>query len=589
MKTTHKRSSVTPMSNLRDKLLQAYQKGTFLEITQQAYFDKSNDQGIIGKKIAEIHNEGLINAITEFRHLTRNSEKLNFFTLTHVLQDVIPLLSSDVEPVMDCVRHLVSEAGDDLTAGSLYPPFIEFCSSGSERPKKVLELVNKDLEAWIDFLSPAISSGAKLHLSEYVEEAVKLSTDENIHVRIRAIFSLGQIDYCQDKGLINKALESLKLAVESETDDQLFSNVLRSAFSLYEADNCLENDVEMIINQCLVKGGDQMLYQASNLLWLSTKELSGHWRESLLNSLGNTNPKHNGTLNNINYALKNIVDLGDEERAIQFIEKFLKTNPDVSIEVFEYLTRRVYENDHGFLYMLVTRWFLSKEYVLGKAVLELLSVGIDSGIALTADLNQLKGLPEGINVFVARKAIGWLYTKPVSAASFIVSLIDFATEKELEEIEALLFDPLLLSYTKVKDYLDKNSASYSKKTNSVINAVKQRLKEYHEGLNTDRDIPELLPSQSHRETYSRHFNYLMQKSKKEAESKSVFFGLFKRSVLLYGRSSIHYMQISDEKPQRSETPLQSFSTSIEVPSLELFDSLGLDYMLRDCRYEGGNS
>ncbi len=577
------------MSNLRDKLLQAYQEGTFLEITQQAYFDNSNDRSVIGKKIAEIHNEGLINAISEFRHLTRNSEKLDFFTLTHVLQDVIPLLSSDVEPVMDCVRHLVSEAGDDMSAGSLYPPFIEFCSADSERSKKVLELVNNESEAWIDFISPAISSGAKLHLSEYVEEAVKLSSDENIHVRIRAIFSLGKIDYCQDKGLINKALESLKLVVESENDDQLLANVLRSAFSLYEADNSLENDVEVIINQCLVKGGDQMLHQASDLLWRSTKELPGHWRESLLNSLGNTNPVHNGTLKNINYALKNIVDLGYEERAIQFIEKFLKTNPDVSVEVFGYLTRRVYENDYAFLQLIVTRWFLSKEYVLGKAILELLSVGIDSGIALTADLNQLKDLPEGINIFITRKAIGWLYTKPVSAASFIVSLIDSASDAELEEIENLLFDPLLLSYGKVKDYLDKNSASYSEKANSIINSVKKRLKEYHEGLKTDCKIPELLPSQTHRDTHLRYFNYLMQKSKKEAESQSVFLRLIKHSVLLYGRSSTDYMQMADEKPQRSETPLQSFSTSIEMPSLEFVDPFGLDYMLRVCRNEGCNS
>ena len=516
---------------------------------------------------------------------TNNS--VDLFSIIQVLEDVIPTLKAPILSIMDCVEHLVTE-GDDMAAGSLYTPFTKFCEIEKSRPIEVLEIVKEDNEKWINFISPAIVAGSNIDLSEYVDIAIQLSSDENLSVRVRAIFALGRINYCHDKTLLTKALETLKHSVQSETDDQLLANILRSVFVLFEADNSLEKNVEAIIEQCLLCKGDEVLHQASELLWRNTNNLSSTLRENLLNSLGDTNPNNKGTLNIINYALKNVVDLGEEERTTEFIEKYLIKNPEISIETFQYLTRRVYENDRKYLNMLVTRWFLSKEYVLGKAVVDILGADTEGRVQLSVDLELLKGLPEGIRVFLTRKAVGWLYTKPLSAVSFIISLIDTATDDELEQIEELLFDPLLISYGKVKDYFEKRLPNKSEIINSVLSSVLAKLNKYQDGLRIEPDIPELLPPQSHRETHSRHFSQLMAISKKEAESKSVFSGLFKHSVLLYGRTSIHYMQMADEKPQRSETVLQKFSHSFDIPTLGFVDPFGLDYMLRVYRNEGCN-
>ncbi|MEB2464665.1 hypothetical protein, partial [Listeria monocytogenes] len=49
-------------------------------------------------------------------------------------------------------------------------------------------------------------------------------------------------------------------------------------------------------------------------------------------------------------------------------------------------------------------------------------------------------------VFISRKAIGWLFTRQVETAKFILSIADVASENTIEKLEGILYFPLLLSY-----------------------------------------------------------------------------------------------------------------------------------------------
>lgn len=105
-------------------------------------------------------------------------------------------------------------------------------------------------------------------------------------------------------------------------------------------------------------------------------------------------------------------------------------------------------------------------------------------------------------------------------------------------------------------------------------------------MKSARDIPELLLSQSHRETHSRLANRQMAEARKKAEKASILNSICSKSVLLYGRKSIHYIHGLDEQMHRQEMPLHSFSHSIEHSRLAYMDPHGLDYMLRVFSIEG---
>ncbi|WP_419601337.1 hypothetical protein, partial [Thiolapillus sp.] len=57
------------------------------------------------------------------------------------------------------------------------------------------------------------------------------------------------------------------------------------------------------------------------------------------------------------------------------------------------------------------------------------------------------------------------------------------------------------------------------------------------------------------------------------------------SVILYGRSSINYVQQGTSGPSRMEIPMQAHSVEMESPRRNNLDPFGLEYMLRLFRAE----
>ena len=77
----------------------------------------------------------------------------------------------------------------------------------------------------------------------------------------------------------------------------------------------------------------------------------------------------------------------------------------------------------------------------------------------------------------------------------------------------------------------------------------------------------------------------MAESLKAAEAQSVFLKMFSKSILLYGRKSISYVNGAEGKSQRMEIPLQCHGTEIEFPRMQYLDPFGMDYGLRILKCE----
>lgn len=576
------------MNEIKERLIKASNDGNFLEVVCQSYFDQDDDRKSVGQQLAFLHNEGKIDVISEFKQLKNDAANTNFFSTRHVLDDALPELNSPVFAVMDCVKHLVAEAGNDMTAGWLFGPFIKFCEADPNRPIEVLQIAESSGSEWLDFISPAIISGSNLRLSKYAGRAIELSGHESIEINIRAVFAIGRINYRNDTSLLANTLCALEKIIQSEYDDRLFGTVLRSAFALYLADNNMESKVVALIQTALIQRGDFALHAASELFIFEKDKIPPLVLDVLLEALKDTKPQNKGSLDNIDHGLQHLVKTNQEDKAISFLEHLLVHNRDeLSIEVFDSLILNLYGNNQPFLNKLATRWFLSKKVPLCRAVMDIVGQGHGNDIVLIADTEQITKQTEGIHLFAARKAIGWLYINPVSATSFIVSLLDTSSENEIEQITELLFDPLLISYSgKVKQYLESLLPNQSTKVQGILTNALEKLENYHDGLKSARDIPELLPSQSQRETHFRLANRQMAEARKKAEKASILNSICSKSVLLYGRKSIQYVHGLDDQVHRQEMPLHSFSHSIEHSRLAYMDPHGLDYMMRIFRVEG---
>jgi hypothetical protein len=143
-----------------------------------------------------------------------------------------------------------------------------------------------------------------------------------------------------------------------------------------------------------------------------------------------------------------------------------------------------------------------------------------------------------------------------------------------------------MNYTgSMREYVAKQAGRESGKVKETIDKALASIEKYLEDLRSVSSLPALHPSQSQRESYRRQYGRTMAESMRAAEKQSVFYGLFSRSTLLYGRKSINYIYAGDGQPKRMELPLTSHSVKMEFPRMYNLDPDGVDYMLRVFRLE----
>lgn len=573
------------MDFAKQQLVDAIDAGTFLKVAHRIYIENYDHREEVGEILANIHNNGKIDVIAEFRKLNYADQQYDFFMTRHVLEYALPSINASVTAVMACVKHLVEQAGNDMAAGTLIPPFIRFCEANAERADEVLSVALADIDDTFDFITPAIVAGSHLQLEQYANKAVELSSHENVRIRSRSVHALGRITYHDRKDLIAKSLRVIQTAVEQGYDEYLYATALRSVFALYKADSNAEDIVFKLTKYLLQEDTGIVLYEASQLFSSEAKALPASMIDLFLESLVKVKSEHHGTIKNIDLGLFSLIKHGMREKVIFFLEELLSHGEqNFSVSQFETLSYSI-RNNNQFLNILITRWLLSKQIVLGRAAAELLDDHSNYGVVVTADLDQL---PKGSRIFLAKKSCGWFFHKPISAVSMIISLMDSASDDEVQEMVEILFHPLLISYSCcAKEHLAKIVNDYSEKLKQVINILFDRIDSYYDGSNSS--IREMLPIQAQRETYSRHLNRSMNDSVGD-RPQGILAQIFKPTLLLYGNNSIHYIYHGKgDQKSRQEMPLAKISHSFELPSLECIDPHSLDYTLRVFRIEGCNS
>jgi hypothetical protein len=282
-----------------------------------------------------------------------------------------------------------------------------------------------------------------------------------------------------------------------------------------------------------------------------------------------------------------LIKTGEHERAIRFLEELLLLHPSkLTLKVFDSAAREILKSG-AVMSKVLTRWFLRGERTLCEGVQEIAGTYHGDDLRIEIDPAELTPLDFVHVIFIAHKAIGYFFMKPVTAASVVISLMRVAPNDEvLHELGELLLSPLLMNYTgSMCEYVAKQAAHESGKVKETIDKALASIEKYLEDLRGVPNLPALHPSQAQRESHRRHMAESMAESMRAAEKQSVFFGLFSRNTLLYGRKSINYIYAGDGQPKRMELPLTSHSVKMELPRMYNLDPDGVDYMLRVFRLE----
>ncbi len=234
------------------------------------------------------------------------------------------------------------------------------------------------------------------------------------------------------------------------------------------------------------------------------------------------------------------------------------------------------------MHRLLIQAFLTANLGLAKGLTDVLNV-IEKPAPFSFDLAPFKLAPLQLR-YLCRKAVGFLFLKPVVAASLLVAALRADNGESSGEIEDLLFDPLLVNFGgDPHDYLA--TISPADPVYPAAQMVLARESLYLEGLRAPGILKELHPSEARRAAQRQQMIEEGRAVHKMVQKESVFMNLVHRTVLLYGRKSLTFVPDRDSRFHGMEMELHAMSVSFEMARATIVDPVGVEYMLLVFRAE----
>jgi hypothetical protein len=362
-------------------------------------------------------------------------------------------------------------------------------------------------------------------------------------------------------------------------DDNLRANSLFATFDILKKHNHAEK-ASAFVELAAKQPGPATLHSLAHVIWLHHKLLASHAIQTALHALEAVQPEHQGTLRTLDIGLHHLLNTDDAPLALDFLTATLRDG-SITIESYQTTVSELKRTNRQRLYELIVRWFLSGSMALCDSVQRL--VDFEDKKPFYTSVGPL-GLTPVQQIFICRKAIGFLFMRPVVCCSIIVSVLRAGDPEVAGPVTDLLFDPFLLNYGgSARDYL-KNVATPDAAYGSIQIALVND-SAYYAGLESTGEIKELQPSDYQRDVLRQRTHDEMRGVRKDAEKQSVLFSMVHRSTLLYGKRSLTYVLDDDGSSRAIALDLKSMGVSFEWPRREILDPVGLDYMLRVYRVE----
>ncbi len=276
------------------------------------------------------------------------------------------------------------------------------------------------------------------------------------------------------------------------------------------------------------------------------------------------------------------------ERAVGVLELLLRRDDGPEIfDKFDSVRHELWSGKPARLSWVVVKWLMSAETALCAAAAKLVQEVHGREVSLAVPPGQ-PPLSDNQLLFLARKAIGWLFISPTAATSLALSLLDQATAESAADIADLLYDPLVLNYPgSVREELQSALCTLS---GAALEALKRTLAR-HDALLRDieaaGEIPELHQSERNRRIERQRQDDEFQAARRAAEGRSVLRSIMHVSLLLHGTRSISYADglVEGSAPRRMDSQLGRVSVEREHPVQLAFDPLGLQAKLTAYRTE----
>jgi len=502
-----------------------------------------------------------------------------FFSAVHLFNMALPFLDEPVERVMECVQLLVERGGSDGAANMPNAAFREWCKRHTDPAQEIVSRAKAG-----DALAKRYLIFALEALADF-DAAKELAVGVDSENKSTAIVALGRMAHA-NLSRIPEIIEVFARVISENDDDKSRASVVNAVGNIVDkTPRQWKGRLMSLICSSVAGAGEFTMHQAAQLLWQGAGHLEPSAVNAILEQLQHIDPSNRATIDFTDYGLAALVEAGMEEAAIDFLTAFLPKHSMLKAEDFGDFLRTVESRPEVFG-RLVVRWLLDGSQTLCEGLTGAQRGGDLSGSPIPIPPDAIPSSSR-LQRHLSRKALGWFFFAPTSAASILTAILREATEDAARYIQSLVFRVLLVNYGGAKDYFKKIPAD---------DPVSQLLREplalyesYMKGVRDSAPIKELFPSERMLQVRRRRMADEAQEIQKLAREKSVFFNLVHHSVLLYGKGSISLIRDATGAQTPVEIELKSMGVSMEIPRTQILDPIELDFLIRKFRLEKASS
>lgn len=562
-----------------EELADLFDEGTLArEMGRRFKLNEKAELQLVEVRCVELHNSGTRDLLSLIESdVLQRLNGSDFFMATHFFCQLLPELEAEPARMMACVEALVTRGGDDLAANQPNAAFRDWCKKDPGRASEVISSAYGGDDLANRYLTFALEA------THAIPEARQIALAYNDVRRLSAITALGRMED-DDPASRGETLVAFSTILESGTDDNLCANMLRASAAIFAHEfNACSQEMMALIDRLTDAAGEFTVHQAAHVLWAYRNILQPELVSSLLKTLKRLNPANKETVNELDLGLQTLLEDGHDVAAIAFVAQLFSSKDDsLKLAEFDSFISTLFSGPPERVSRVVVQWLKLGEPRLCEGLSKALQGRGMKGPPLDLRAEDISVSPS-VQLFICRKAIGWFFFAPTTAASVLVSVLRVCDAETAHKVQRLLVETLLLNYGGVRDYLESLASEDAAKVR-----VDQALAENEAYITAMRDIPpikELEPSEHHRRIERLRMSDQMRDAHRQAQSQSALLSLVKRSVLLYGNRSINFIKDGENTFRSIEMDLKPHSISFEMPRMEIIDPINLDYMLRVFRAE----
>lgn len=551
----------------------AQSKGPVTAAANLGIGDYSNEALITALAKGASRRNALISADDE--DLLDSLSGSRFFEVQIILDEVIPKLRSQPAQIMGLVRRLVEIGGDDLAANQPNAAFRKWCAVDQTRADAVIKAAQNGDEDALHHLVFALEAKGD---PEAAMQAAKASDAE----RTAGILALSRLPLDQEQA--QRAL-ALILEFVEEATPQDAAGLLHAGLAVADKHEGLDrSSLASALAQLSASNNPTALHLlATALHWHQPKMTREEYQACLL-GVRSVNPENAGTVKEIDRALTKLWASHPEDAASVAGDLIDRAAGRIGTKELDGFFHAVENGDPRTSGQLATSWLLEGGYHARQSL-----VSLFSEINRTEPCVQVtpEDLPKSAadQLFLCRKAIGFLFLSPMTAASWIVAVLRGGHPEATTQAADLLFEPLLVNYGgALRDWLER-VAKEDVRGHEALQGALDRARLLHDGIVAAAEIVELEPS-----TYRRAQLHFMEAEEAErvqeqASSQSIFADLVTTQHLLYGDRSSFRVTDGQGRRHSQTTHLAEMSVSSELPKGLIFDPVGLEHVLEVLRRE----